>query len=436
MVMARDPTRNAEDAKGARRKAPPGRKRAARREALLDEASRQINERGADAIVVNDIAERVGLSRNALYYYVADRSDLVFRCYLRACETMADDLVAAEEVGSSAADRLAVFIARALDYERPALAVLSDIDFLAPPQRQIIRDLNARNVEGLRGLIREGVAAGEFRPCDDEIAAQCLIGMLAWARLAANWMQHRDGRATRRRMAGAITDLLLRGFAADDTVEARCDIDVEVLVAKPFNAFDRRQTNEVKITQLIAAASRLFNRHGIDGTSLDDISAAVGATKGAVYHYFDDKADLVARCYRRAFELYDAFMAAALSADASGFQKALMVMHLNIQAQAGPLSPLMLQPGGQTLDSRERDKISRAARKLRLASTRTMRQGVADGSCRPLDAAFTSELAAGVFLWLPKWLPQDYPLTPMQVADEISALFAFGVLARPRVQAA
>jgi AcrR family transcriptional regulator len=43
-------------------------KRAVKREALLDEATRQINMRGAGAVSLNAIAEAAGLSRNTLYY--------------------------------------------------------------------------------------------------------------------------------------------------------------------------------------------------------------------------------------------------------------------------------------------------------------------------------------------------------------------------------
>ena len=58
-------------------------------------------------------------------------------------------------------------------------------------------------------------------------------------------------------------------------------------------------------------ASQLFNRRGIDGVSLDDITAELGATKGALYHYLDNKADLVVRCYRRSFDLTERFADAA-----------------------------------------------------------------------------------------------------------------------------
>lgn len=44
---------------------------------------------------------------------------------------------------------------------------------------------------------------------------------------------------------------------------------------------------------LIEAASDLFARQGIEATSIDQIAAAVGLTKGAVYAHFGSKSELV-----------------------------------------------------------------------------------------------------------------------------------------------
>lgn len=44
---------------------------------------------------------------------------------------------------------------------------------------------------------------------------------------------------------------------------------------------------------LIEAASDLFARQGIEATSIDEIAAAVGLTKGAVYAHFGSKSELV-----------------------------------------------------------------------------------------------------------------------------------------------
>jgi AcrR family transcriptional regulator len=186
----------------------------------------------------------------------------------------------------------------------------------------------------------------------------------------------------------------------------------------------------VKIDQLVAAAWALFNRKGVDGVALDEISTAVGATKGAVYRYFTDKADLVVRCYLRAFDLYEQIMAAADNTGPRAIDRVLASLHLNIQAQAGALSPMMLQPGFFNLPADVQIDLARRADQLRRASTRLLRQGMADGTCRELDAAYAAEVAAGIFLWLPKWYQPTAGRPAKAVADEISNAFTFGVLRR------
>lgn len=50
---------------------------------------------------------------------------------------------------------------------------------------------------------------------------------------------------------------------------------------------------------LISAATERFVLHGYAGTSLDDIAADVGTTKGAIYHHFKDKRALFCAVYEQ-----------------------------------------------------------------------------------------------------------------------------------------
>jgi len=85
----------------------------------------------------------------------------------------------------------------------------------------------------------------------------------------------------RARIAQAILDIFLHGFAADPEAVFTCPLHVENLERRSINVFDNKQASEEKTRQLIDAASWLFNRRGCDGVSLDDIGASLGATKGA-----------------------------------------------------------------------------------------------------------------------------------------------------------
>jgi AcrR family transcriptional regulator len=405
----------------------PAPKHAVKRQAVLDEAAQQINMRGAGAVSLNDLAETVGLSRNALYYYITDRADLAFRCYLRSCETATEDLAFAYEQGNSATERLRIYVERTLTYDRPAVAVLSDQDFLPEPQRATIIDLNRRNVETLENIISDGIRDHELRPVHAEIAAQSLIGMMNWVKLSSMWLGHRDGPSVRCKAAAAILALFYDGLAKTSGNSFNCTTDARTLTEQPFNAFDRVQATQHKMNQLIGAASRLFAKRGIDGASLDDISASVGATKGAVYHYFDDKTDLIVRCYDRAFELYDLFMNTSMATGGSGFEQSMHILHLNCQAQASANPPLMLQPGLLALPAKFREKFIAQSQTLWRDAQQALQVGLADGSCTNCDPGLVAMVSAGSFLWIPKWLPDDYAMSPMEIADAICDLLATGI---------
>jgi AcrR family transcriptional regulator len=409
----------------------PQTKRAVKRQILLDEAARQINDRGAGAINLGEIAESAGLSRNALYYYVTDRADMAFQCYLRTCEAMTENLAIAYEDGGNALEQIRIYVERTLSFDQPALAALYDPDFLPEPQRATIFDLNRRNVEALESLIDDGVREGLIRPLHTEIAAQMLLGMLNWTQLSIKWLDQKDGKALRKGVTDSIVDLFFFGLASVEGKEFSCPIDVASLTARPFNAFDRVQATQEKMAQLVDAASRVFNRRGIDGASLDDISASVGATKGAVYHYFDDKMDLVTRCCERAFELYALFVEVSRTQGANGFERSMMILHLNSQAQASAAPPLMLQPGLLSVPEVHRTRFIQQSKDIWQLCENTIREGIADGSCRPCDARAVADVSAGAFLWLHKWLPEDYALTPMQIAEIQCRIFSNGVTRRP-----
>jgi AcrR family transcriptional regulator len=44
--------------------------------------------------------------------------------------------------------------------------------------------------------------------------------------------------------------------------------------------------------RILDAALEVFGEHGYRGASVDDVAAAAGVTKGAIYYYFTDKDDL------------------------------------------------------------------------------------------------------------------------------------------------
>lgn len=55
--------------------------------------------------------------------------------------------------------------------------------------------------------------------------------------------------------------------------------------------------------RLVEVALRLFAEKGFEGTSVQDVVGAAGVTKGAMYHYFGSKDDLLAEIYNRVLRM-------------------------------------------------------------------------------------------------------------------------------------
>lgn len=277
--------------------------RLSRRERLLDRAARFLNTRGVSQTSLLDVAADFGVSRAALYYYVDDRQDLVFQCYRRACEVTAHRLEVSARGGGSATEIVARFVASMLDNEDLEIAALSEIAFLHPDQQATIQGLHQGVVARLAMILETGAREGSLRPCDAGVAARVILSMISWVPLSRRWSIAVEPRS-RSRLIKAILRAIFDGIAAERRLPLTFrPMDLSPIEFKPSGAFDREAQAAAKREALLATASRLFNRKGVDATSLDEIAAHVGVTKRVLYHHVGDKEALVLACYRRSYAM-------------------------------------------------------------------------------------------------------------------------------------
>ena len=404
--------------------------RRSKRDAVLDAAARQLNARGVSQASLSEIAAGLGVSRAALYYYVEDREDLVFQCYRRACEAMARDLDAAAKAPGSGLDRVAAFMDLALDAERPEPAALAEVGALGSPHRETIEGLHHGNVAQLVDLIEAGQADGSIRPCDPLVVAQAIVGVISWIPLVPRWTGEPEAGFRARARGGALT-LVCDGVATDpQSALGFAPLDISLLRNPRGNAFDRDAAAAEKLEELLRAASRLFNRKGVEATSIEEIAAEVGATKGAVYHYLADKPDLVTHCFRRAFSLSDRVLQAVELAPGTAMQRNLaglaLLVEANLSDEFCPLAPLA---GVEALPAEARDEIVARVRALEQGYPEVAREGLADGSVRDVDLTAVAQAMAGAFGWLHKWWRPELAAAST-VINEHLALLAGGLRAR------
>lgn len=369
------------------------------------------------------------MARASVYHYVKDRSDLVYQCYMRACEQAADDLLIAAQA-KNGLERLNRFIELALTPERAPVAVLSEIHSLDPSIADVVSQAHGRNLRSLQQFVEGGMSDGSIRPCDPEIVAQSLIGMIAWSQLLPYWSNTSGIEKLRARTAQALISMLRDGLAKRIPDDFVFTTSVDIFKPALGNVFDRTQSSEHKIDRVLSTASYLFNRNGIEATSLDEIAKEMGVTKGVLYHYLKDKDDLILRCYERAFALQEQFIEHSRIHGRNGLEVAWINAHLNIQAKASSVSPLMPQPGFGSLPAADQKRLREVAGDQNNRIARFLKIGTEEGLVRKCESALVTHICAGAFGWVPKWLEPSDQRTPINIANEICDIAYLGIASK------
>lgn len=152
---------------------------------LFDQALRLFAERGYAATSLQHIADAMGMSRPALYYYVDNKDELLARLVE---ETTQSGLVQLRTVAGqttlSAVDRLRGMVHILADFNAryPArLRLLDRSEAELPPEVAQAHTAAKRAVrDELAAVIAEGIDQGLFHPVDERVTALALIGMCNW----------------------------------------------------------------------------------------------------------------------------------------------------------------------------------------------------------------------------------------------------------------
>ncbi|MFI7194030.1 TetR/AcrR family transcriptional regulator [Nocardia nova] len=152
---------------------------------IIDNATRLFAEKGFAGTTLQDIASATGLTRSAMYHYVANKEELLARLVIEIAEQPAqllheinqrDDLDPAQRLRE-----MAMSIARHQMQapERFRLILLAEAD-LPDSVANTYRKSRRRVLKEFITVIDDGIRAGLFYPGDSRTTALGIIGMLNW----------------------------------------------------------------------------------------------------------------------------------------------------------------------------------------------------------------------------------------------------------------
>lgn len=157
-----------------------------KRDAVLQAAATLFNQKGYYATSLADVAARLQITKTALYYYVDNKNDLLYRCYLKALAEIDEARESADRDGTTGMDKICRYVlSEAFTKDEPG-ALLQEIEAIEDPKR---RSELARRVGKAQAKVtewvREGIADGSIAQCDPELAGRYVMGAFNWA---AHWL--------------------------------------------------------------------------------------------------------------------------------------------------------------------------------------------------------------------------------------------------------
>ena len=160
-----------------------------KREAVLRTAVQLFLEQGYHGTTLNDVAERLNITKPALYNYFRGKDEILYECWAIGHERVDDCIDEIDAGGGTGLAKLRTLIVRyaevmTTDYGKSL--VRFDVRDLSEDNRKLVQTSKRKIDRAFRTYIRDGIADGSIRPCDVKLSAFAIAGSLNWI---GHWYQ-------------------------------------------------------------------------------------------------------------------------------------------------------------------------------------------------------------------------------------------------------
>ncbi len=185
-----------------------------REKQILDAAAKVFREKGYQRATIEDVAKEVGILKGSLYYYIKNKSELLFKVGIVPLKTTTEELKRIVSSDKNAYEKLEAAITgriRAFDNHRTEMTVFFQEKFeeLPEEEREFLREGQREDERLWTRILKEGIDKGEFRQdLDVKIVTKAIMGICHWL---YKWYRD-DGRLRAQEIAKIFMDLVLKGI--------------------------------------------------------------------------------------------------------------------------------------------------------------------------------------------------------------------------------
>ena len=154
-----------------------------KREAVLRTALQSFLEQGYHRATLNDVAERLNITKPALYHYFRNKEEILLECYRLGTGLIEEILNEITDHCGTGLEKVEAFIysyANVMTINFGRCVMRLDEADLTSDARAEVRTYKRKIDRRLRSFIQEGIADGSITPCDPKIAAFSIAGALNW----------------------------------------------------------------------------------------------------------------------------------------------------------------------------------------------------------------------------------------------------------------
>lgn len=157
---------------------------AMKRERIVDVATQIFYERGFRNTTLDDVAERLGVTKPVLYTSFASKTELLAEICVRGVQAAQAELEHSLAQGLGPAATLRHFVPRysaaILRAQRNIAINIREEKNLAPADAERLAALRQRLIAGIETLLRACRESGEMEVADPRVAAFVVVGAVSW----------------------------------------------------------------------------------------------------------------------------------------------------------------------------------------------------------------------------------------------------------------